>query len=160
MSEVCSTIVIGVGSSHGDDQFGWAVVDELGSMDVAGATLRKINNPVDLIPELETHKQVIVVDASIGLPRSAPFLRLSYNDAKDHKLVREIPSPSTHAIGLYLMLRMAESLGKRTDHLTLWIGRGESFEKLAVMSSATAIASHDCATAIAKELCDARNVAC
>ena len=160
MSMVCSTVIIGIGSPHGDDQFGWVVIDELATMDSGDAILRKINSPVDLIPELETYNRVILVDASIGLPRNEPFLKLMYMDAKDHKLIREMPGRSTHDIGLYLTLRMAESLGKRTDHVILWIGHGETFDKMSEMSSATSMAASECATTIAMEMCDARNVAC
>lgn len=160
MKDLGTTIIIGIGSPHGDDQFGWTVVDHLASLNDADVKLHKISNPVDLIPELEAYERVILIDASVGLPQLTPFMRLDYADLVDRKLVQEMPSQSTHDVGLYLALRMAESLCKKTSHVSLWIGRGKSFAPMSKMNSTTAMAATDCAAAIAKELCDARNVAC
>jgi hydrogenase maturation protease len=155
-----TTIVIGIGSTHGDDQFGWAVVDNLASMKLVGLKLLKVCNPVDIINELETHERVILVDACDDLPRSSPILKLNYSEAKDQGLVRETTKRSTHNFGLEMSLRLAKSLGRPTDHVTLWIGRGESFSMISEMGSTTAKVAVDCAQLITEELCDARNVTC
>jgi hydrogenase maturation protease len=160
MNKLCSAAILGIGSAHGDDQFGWAVIDRLAKMDFADVRLRKIIHPVDLIPELDTNESVLLVDAGVGLPRNVPFLKIASIDAADWKLVHDMPSRSTHNLGLSSTLRLAESLGKRTSHVTLWIGHGKSYEPMSDMSSSIASAAEDCAVAIAKELCDARIVAC
>lgn len=160
MNKFCSTAILGIGSPHGDDQFGWAVIDRLAKMDFADVQLRKITHPVDLIPALDTHHHVLLVDASVGLPKNLPFLKVAFIHTADSKLVQETPSRSTHSLGLSATLRLAESLGKRTSHVTLWIGHGKSFEPMSDMSLAVTAAAEDCAVAIAKELYNARNVAC
>lgn len=160
MNKLCSTAIIGIGSPHGDDQFGWVVVDRLAKMGFSNVTLRKINHPVDLLPHLDAHDQVLLVDAGVGLPRDLPFLMVTSIDSVDCSLIEEMPSRSTHRLGLSSTLRLAKTLGKRTGHVTLWIGHGRSYEPMSDMSSAVISAASDCAVAIEKELCDARNVAC
>jgi hydrogenase maturation protease len=160
MSNFYSTVILGIGSPHGDDQFGWAVIDRLAKTDFADVRLRKINHPVDLIPELDENDRVLLVDAGVGLPQNVPFLKIDSIEAADWKRVQEPPSRSTHNLGFSSTLRLAESLGKRTSHVTFWIGHGKSYQPMSDMSSAIASAAEDCAVAIAKELCDARKVAC
>lgn len=172
MNAHVSTVVIGIGSPHGDDQFGWAVVDALRSClhgkhagnELSGhaagisqrtLSLRKINNPIDLISELESYQKVIVVDACIGLPRSEPFRKLAYADLTDRSFLEEMPGRGTHEIGVGLTLRMSQSLKKPLNHVVLWIGSGTLFEKMNPMSASSVNTARECAAAIVKELCDA-----
>ncbi len=157
MNDSCSTVVVGISSPNGDDQFGWAVVDRLAKSQHNDVSFRKINNPVDLVAELETHERVLVVDAGMGLPQTVPLLTLAYKSAADRKIVQELPPGSTHDIGLDLTLRMAESLGKPTDHVSLWIGRGTTFDRLGEMSSSTRAAVDLCAAAIKDFLSNCRD---
>ncbi len=162
MSHPWDRIVIGIGSPHGDDQFGWAVIDALDARSTTSgtSTLRKISNPIDLLYELDGYERVILVDAGVGLPENVPFLRLNFAEAHDRQWIQDLPSRSTHDFGLYQTLQMAQSLGKPTDHVRLWIGLGQSFAPMVELNETMSMAAHACAEAIAKELCDARNVAC
>ncbi|TWU46701.1 hypothetical protein [Rubripirellula reticaptiva] len=163
MNSSCTTIVIGVGSPHGDDQFGWVVIDQLDLRQLRGAKTLKISNPVDLIPYLASYEHVVLVDACIGLPRGQDFLRLGYANAIDRERIQKLPCRSTHDFGIHLALRTAEVLGERTEHVALWIGRGESFERMSDMREETVKRAIACADeiegAIEKVLCDARIVA-
>lgn len=152
--------IIGIGSPHGDDQFGWAVVDDLKVIlfSCNGLRFEKINNPVDLIPSLDESDRVILVDAAVGLPDGRWFQKLDLANVDDRAMIQEFLHYGTHDVGVDLVLRMAESLGKRTDHVELWIGNAKVFERLSTMSPEIAIAAKRCAAAIAKELCDARTI--
>lgn len=168
--------IIGIGSPHGDDQFGWAVVDELThlfpnptrerginprSILCSRVALRvgRINNPVDLIPALDVNERVILVDAAVGLTDRNSFRKLHFAEPRDRAIIQEIPHHGTHDFGLSLTLRMAESLGKRTDHVEFWIGNATMFERLAPMSPELIIVAKQCALAIGTEVCHARTLA-
>lgn len=155
MSVQRSTIVLGIGSPHGDDQLGWAVVDKLAACNLPGVQIRKVANPLDIVSELEAYAKVIIVDAAMGLPMFDSWMMLSWSDDVDRKLIEDLPCGSTHDLGISAALQMVEKLGKRTDHVTLWIGRGRSFEPMTAMSSDVAIAANERAESLAKELCDA-----
>ncbi|MGB7344716.1 MAG: hypothetical protein WBD20_10905 [Pirellulaceae bacterium] len=160
MNNLAARVIIGIGSPHGDDQFGWAVINELQSINEVGVSLRKINHPIDLITDLDTHDEVVLIDAAKGLSPEHAFQKLVFNNPVHRKLIQEIPSSGTHDMGVYETLQLAAMLGKRTDHVTLWIGKAAVFDQLAEMATSTKLAAKQCAATIAKELCDARNVAC
>jgi hydrogenase maturation protease len=146
MSVIGSVIVIGVGSPHGDDQFGWAVVDQLS--EITNIPTKKISNPVDFVLELDAHKRVILVDAAKGLPQHVPFQKLDYANASHRQIIGALPSNTTHDLGLSSAIRMAESLGKLTDHIILWIGNASEFQSMSEITPATMHAAKACAAAI------------
>ncbi|MCM2369701.1 hypothetical protein [Aporhodopirellula aestuarii] len=152
--------VIGIGSPHGDDQFGWSVVDHIANIGLQDVTLAKVGHPIDLIGSLEANDRVVLVDAGVGLPVDVPFRKLCFADAHDRNLIQTIRHRGTHDMGLASVLQMAQSLQKPTDHVTIWIGNGRSFDRLAGLTAPTEQAAIRCATLIAEELSDARNVAC
>lgn len=150
--------VIGLGSPNGDDQIGWQVVDRLASMGFDSVQFQKINNAIDVLPFLETSDHVHLVDAAVGMPSKTLFRKLSYSDPQERKLIQEVPTPDTHDIGPYLILRLAESLEKPTEHVTLWIGNGSTFGRREEMSETGQHAADACVGALIVELCDARDV--
>lgn len=149
--------VIGIGSPHGDDQFGWSVVDELNRR--FGMEAQKISSPIEILSLLDELDRIILIDAAIGLPNETSYQRLDYGDAEDRETIEAVASRGTHDIGLHQTLQMAVSLGKPIAHIEIWIGRSDAFEPLSPMSSETAYAARHCAVAIAKECCDARTIA-
>ncbi|TWU50573.1 hypothetical protein Poly51_38650 [Rubripirellula tenax] len=155
--EAYPTTIIGVGSPHGDDQFGWVVAEELEN--THGLVGRKISNPIDLIGWLDESDRVIVIDAAVGLPGDVDFQMLGFANAKDRTTIGQIRSHGTHDIGLEQTLRMAESLGKRTDHVELWVGNARNIERLDPMSPALIAIAKCCAAEIFREVCDARTIA-
>ncbi len=153
-----STVILGLGSPHGDDQFGWAVVDQIAEMQIDHLSLRKINHPIDIIEELSNRESVIIVDAAVGLPAGKTLHRLDYANPDDRSLIRENPSRGTHDFGIERVLRLAESLRKRLDHVGLWIASGERFERLGEMTDQVKRSVDECSAAIIAEVCHARMV--
>jgi hydrogenase maturation protease len=150
--------VVGIGSPNGDDQLGWLVVDRLASLGFNSVVFEKLHNPVDILPFLDNYDSVHLVDAAIGMPAKMLYRRLSYSNPHDRNAIQEVPITDCHDIGVDLVLRLAESLEKRTDHVTLWIGNGESFKPMQPISKAGKQAADACVGAITVELCDARDV--
>ncbi|WP_436714421.1 hypothetical protein U8335_15145 [Roseiconus lacunae] len=224
--------IIGIGSPHGDDQFGWAVVDCLrrrsllndrgnapddclaqpaglgtdtpeyieGSKarpfaDIASPDKRlgrwpdgdgwsaddpalqaglgkpvgrwpaddvfihKISNPVDILPMLDDFDRIAVVDASVGLPAETPFRRLNYADAVDREWIASHSVRGTHDFGLHQTLQLAQTLGKRIDHVETCLGHAVAFEPMSMMTQQSAAAIRPCVDAIAEEWCHARTIA-
>ena len=56
--------VIGVGSSHGDDQLGWYVIEQLQKMNIPDIAFEKVNSPAStLLQSFQRYDSVIIVDA-------------------------------------------------------------------------------------------------
>lgn len=71
-------LIAGIGSPHGDDQAGWAVIDHLSSrLDSAqpNVTLRRIKVPHELIDHLDGVNDLHLVDAASTPPDEEPRLR-------------------------------------------------------------------------------------
>ena len=58
------SIVVGLGSPHGDDQLGWVAVDRLNSRLPAGISARKVRGGVELINALEGQDAAVIIDAA------------------------------------------------------------------------------------------------
>ncbi|MCG8652760.1 MAG: hypothetical protein MI861_23170 [Pirellulales bacterium] len=137
------TVALGLGSAHGDDQFGWIVLDRIRHRDDRLET-HKLSQSVDILPYLDTHTRVDVFDAAAGLPVGLTTLRLEHADPAARKRIAEIPAHGTHDLSIGAALSMAMALGKRTDHLTLWLGRAEQFPAFGPMSPRTKEAVETC----------------
>ncbi len=158
MSNARLATIIGIGSPHGDDQFGWAVVDRIAAFELRNISLHKVQCPFDIIELLEESDHVTLIDAAIGLPVTQNLLKLHYADDHDKSCIEAIPHAGTHDFGLGQVLRLAQSLGKRTDHVSLWIADGGCFKPLMEMTDRIKQCVEGCAVAVTEELCDARNV--
>lgn len=60
------TLLVGLGSPHGDDRIGWLVIERLRSMPLDGITLRQARSPLDLLDWLEGIERLVVCDAARG----------------------------------------------------------------------------------------------
>ena len=150
-------VVLGIGSTHGDDQLGWAVIDKL-SRSETRAVLRKIRHPIDILPWLESSAQVHVVDAAIGLPDVASIQRLDFVNPHHRSRIQEISFAGTHDAGLYPALMMASALGMRTDQVVIWLGHASKFQPMSAMSEKTRASVQAMILPLTQSLCDARSV--
>ncbi|MEO9594367.1 hypothetical protein [Rhodopirellula bahusiensis] len=167
--------ILGIGSPHGDDQFGWVVADSLSrrfGSPTRGNALRiclaqpagevrifKCTNPVDVIPMLDDFDRIVVVDASVGLPTETQFRRLNYADAIDREWIASRSVRGTHDFGLHQTLQLAQTLGKLIDHVEIWLGHAVAFDPISKMTQQSAAAIRPCVDAIAEEWCHARTIA-
>ncbi|MDA9840814.1 hypothetical protein N9C08_03155 [Rubripirellula sp.] len=200
--------IIGIGSPHGDDQFGWAVVDclrrrsllndrgnvpddclaqpaglgtdtpeytegpkarpfsdiaspdkPMGRWPADDVFIHKISNPVDILPMLDDFDRIVVVDAGVGLPTETQFRRLNYADAVDRQWIASHCVRGTHDFGLHQTLQLAQTLGKRIDHVEIWVGNAIAFDPMSKMTQQSAAVVRPCVDAIAEEWCHARTIA-
>ncbi len=156
MNATTNQIVLGIGSHHGDDAIGWHVIDRLAALGIDDLTLRKSLNPLDLLDFLDSSNAVHIVDAAIGMEASEYVKRLDYADPVDRALIRKVPTIGSHDATLSFALSVADSLEKRTNHITLWLGNGKRFEPYSELSAIGRKSIQCCFNALSMELCDAR----
>ena len=147
-------VVIGIGSSHGDDCAGWRIVDALREQVPATVQLRKARSPIELIDALDEAQQVYLVDAAVGL---ASWDRLPAGQLTAERL-DSYSRKGTHGFAVGDALKLAHSLGCRTDHVTVWLVRGETFAPLAEPSESSIAAMKACTKTLVKELNHARTL--
>ncbi len=61
-----STLIVGVGSDHGDDQVGWLVARELANRCLPGCEVRHARTPSSLLSWLDDRDRLILCDACRG----------------------------------------------------------------------------------------------
>jgi hydrogenase maturation protease len=104
-----STLIVGVGSAHGDDQFGWRVAQRLkAELNRPRVQVRTALSPCDLFDWLDGVDQLILCDAcqNLGTPGTVhawrwPAAELSLE-----------PSLGGHDLSLVTAVAMAEQLGR------------------------------------------------
>jgi hydrogenase maturation protease len=104
---IARLLIAGLGSPHGDDQAGWAVVDRLRRWLPSGADARKVATPLDLVELLGRRQRLIVIDAAQlgeqpGALRHFRWPCTALAGSVEH---------GTHGLGLVEALRLAEALG-------------------------------------------------
>jgi hydrogenase maturation protease len=101
------SLIVGLGSPHGDDQLGWVAVDRLRPRLPAGIISAKVPGGLELLEALEGHETVIVIDAVAPAGRPGTIRSFAWPSAElGHNTPR-----STHGLGLVQALHLAETLG-------------------------------------------------
>lgn len=102
------SLVVGLGSPHGDDRLGWAAIDGLRPHLPAGVSAQKVSGGLGLLEWLEGQEEAIILDASTpsGQPGSIRVFEWPSDD-----IAASAPR-NTHGPGLVDALRLAEALGR------------------------------------------------
>lgn len=127
-------LVAGLGSPHGDDRLGWAVIDRLRSRLPPGVTACKALGGLDLLGCLEGQDAAVVVDASA--PAGRPGEIRSF-DWPCRELAEGEPL-GTHGMGLVAALRMAEALGRLPRRVRIVAVEAQETSPGATLSGAAA----------------------
>ncbi|TVQ02016.1 MAG: hypothetical protein EA381_04165 [Planctomycetaceae bacterium] len=139
------TLVVGLGSIHGDDSIGWVITDRLAKrLDVARIgcgpshdrtqareesasipgqqwVLGQLASPAELLDRLDPAEcpdrftDLIVIDACVGSGKVGEVLRWDWPD-RDWETRR---TSGTHDLSLALALELAERLGRLPQRLTI-----------------------------------------
>jgi len=150
MTACPQAMVIGIGSDHGDDRAGWMVTDLLRRRCPETVTYRNVSTPIDMIQWLEAADRIHVVDTATALKASV----LRFNCGLEHHRSRiaELPPSGTHGLGLNRVLKLAESLDRRTDHVNLWLVSGRQFLPFTAVSQTACEAIEECVRQLIGEL--------
>lgn len=113
----CKTLIVGLGSAHGDDQVGWRVAESLATRanDVR-ASVRVARSPAELLGWLDGVERLIVCDAcqNLGSPGTVHHWRWPHVPAES------LRSSGSHDLGLAAVLTLADELHALPAELTVW----------------------------------------
>jgi hydrogenase maturation protease len=133
-----STLIVGIGSPHGDDQAGWRVVDALRAILSSAIEVREASTPSQLLDWLDCVGRLIICDAcqvhrrvrddSAGATQSVhrwqwPTLQVSM-----------LRSAGSHSFGLPQVLQLAERLGRLPQDVIVFGIEGRQFDAFASLS--------------------------
>lgn len=117
------TIVVGLGSPHGDDQIGWKVAEAIADRVGPPIEVRNLTVPIDLAAAIEGFDRVIVIDACRDDEAHLPMHRWEWPSPE----IGWIRASGTHAIGLPESLKMIERLGRLPGEVIVWGIPGRCF---------------------------------
>jgi len=132
-------LVVGIGSSHGDDQAGWLVADllqqrlERGQVVLSGCGVRKAAVPLDLLHWLDGVSELIICDACVAENPDATVQKLTLTDGDDGQLLEdpriEIPETprGSHGYGVMDVLQLLQKTLGRLPATTLWLIPGKVY---------------------------------
>jgi hydrogenase maturation protease len=110
------SLIVGIGSPHGDDQVGWIVAERLHPRLPAGIAVQKIRGGLELVECLGGHAEAILIDATAPAGRPGTIRAFPWPCSE-----LELHAPfSTHDLGLVAALRLAEALGKLPSNLRVY----------------------------------------
>jgi hydrogenase maturation protease len=117
------SLIVGIGSGHGDDQAGWKLIDTLSARRNASAQLRKASVPHDMIDWLTECESLHIVDACDS-PHALRRLDVSDGCIPAQTKTR---SSSSHQISVSGVVELAKSLELLPQRVTLWTIPGVEF---------------------------------
>ena len=132
------TLIVGIGSPHGDDQIGWRVAEALRSAVSPAIEVREASTPSQLLDWLEGVDRLIVCDACQArrrAPDGSAGDTLSVHRWQWPTLqVSTLRSAGSHSFGLPQVLQLAERLGRLPQEVIVFGVEGRQFEAFASRS--------------------------
>jgi hydrogenase maturation protease len=110
------SLIVGLGSPHGDDQLGWVAIDRLRPLLRAGILARKVRDGFELLEVLEGHDSAVIIDAAAPAGRPGSILSFTWPCAE---LVHCV-FLSSHGLGLVEAIRLAEALDRLPYHVKIY----------------------------------------
>ena len=171
------TLVVGIGSPHGDDQAGWKVVEQLERLQLPGVELRQASVPHDLVDWLGeqfalhiidgwlsnecvghrdglTHHRFEVVESASDQESSLQWVdsRQRPSATAIHQRPIELRSAGSHQIDVFTVLELAACLKRLPKHVVLWAVSGQRFGPGNTITSDCENAISSCVEQLSKEL--------
>ena len=152
------TLVVGIGSPHGDDQAGWLLIERLSSYQLRDVSLRKAAVPHNLFDWTDDCTALHVVDAC---PIEDDLHRIEVRDQLSMARVNKLsPDKSSHDLGVATVIDLGRSLGVLPHKIIVWAIPGTEFEPGQPVTTLCQQQIDQCVVRIAGELgsesrCDA-----
>lgn len=120
----------GIGSPHGDDRFGWNVVQRLSELltesrlksipagrDATSLSLHTPASPVDILDHLTSEGRLVICDACRGLSHPGEFRSFDWPSCE----IEVLAGSGSHDFSLVDTLKLAERLGRLPTSVTIWV---------------------------------------
>ena len=142
MTTLAKTLLVGVGSPHGDDQIGWEVVKRIQGTHHKDITVHLARTPSDLLDWLECVERLVVCDACRGAGKVGSVHHWTWPTNQ----LETLRWSGTHDVSLPAVLALAEQLGKLPTSVIVWaieVGTAQPGDVLSVNArSLIATAAH------------------
>ena len=159
MSTTPHTLLVGIGSSHGDDQIGWRIAYELQNLCLPNdsVVIRKAAVPLDMIDWLDGVKTLHLCDACSD--RGSPGTLHSWkHDNACRSALETLRASSSHDFGLPTVLQLAVTLGRIPNRVFIHAVTGQRFEPGETLSDGIVPRIPHIATTIYEQLTNARSI--
>lgn len=140
------TVVVGLGSFHGDDRAGWEVVERVARQDNSGYFCKCLRSPAELLDVLEGVHRLVICDACENA--GSPGLIRLWQWPSDELGCRR--ASSSHDLPLASALILAEQLRRLPETVTIWGIEGASFKPCSEMCAGVRVAVEQVAGEIAR----------
>ncbi len=142
-----TTLIVGIGSHHGDDRFGWLTVESLAKKSDERFDVRMARSPSDLLNWTAGVKQLVICDACRGTAASGTIRRWSWPAAD----IEQTVFSGTHDLSLPIVLNLAAELGRLPAEVIVWAAEAKRFVPGDTSSSEIAAAATEVARRIRVE---------
>lgn len=111
------TLVVGIGSPHGEDMIGWRIADLIAQLGLPGVTVRRAQLPLDLLDWLECYSVTHIIDAMQSSTGDEAVVRC-WQWPNVQGLVSS--ASTSHNFDIVSVLRLAGVLGKDRANIFIW----------------------------------------
>ena len=177
LSQNVGTLVVGIGSSHGDDQAGWKVIGQLERLQLPGIELRRATVPHDLVDWLGeqhtlhiidvwlcnecvnqcddlTHRRFEWIEDANDQVSSLQFMDSRQRPPATAIQMRpiELRSAGSHQIDVFTVLELAACLNRLPKQVVLWAIPGQRFGPGSEITAGCENAIASCVEQLSQEL--------
>lgn len=110
------TLAVGIGSPHGDDQIGWAVMRELAVATCGEVEVKMASQPAELLDWLQDVDDLIICDACQADGMAGEIYRWQWPTDSLSTNQRA----GSHDLSLPFALSLADRLGKLPQRVIVW----------------------------------------
>ncbi len=121
--ESATTLIVGIGSLHGDDQIGFLVAEHLSLLDPRVCRVRRTDAPMRLLDWIDRFTTVHLIDACRSGDRPGTLRRYQWPDPQ----LMQCGWSGTHDFDLPTVLRLADQLDRLPACVTVWTIEGVTF---------------------------------
>jgi hydrogenase maturation protease len=129
MNGVGGSLLVGLGSSYGDDRLGWHIAEILQGRQLSGLRVRLATSPLGILDWLDGVERLLICDACQGGGRPGSTHRWRWPD----EALAPVQFSGSHDLGLTTVLRLAEQLRQLPPRVTIWAVEGAPAAPSAVL---------------------------
>lgn len=116
-----TTLVVGIGSPHGDDRVGWEIADAIGRQTGGSIATRCARTPAELFDWLEGVERLDVCDAvSWSANETAAEIGTVHCWRWPAEELERTTFRTSHGLSLPAVLSLAETLGRLPPQVRIW----------------------------------------